>query len=177
MLIDSNLSKKLTWPKLLSGLLLLAALTLLPLTSFAEDATLRASKVHGELAKGYSKHFLALEPAQRDALITLTLNIEPQDKRRIPNKVNLLLLDEDDLRRVLAGDKPEDLAFATGNPAIVDPHAPPKLIFNKTAEFKASGRGTYTVVVYNRAPIPVSYTLTAKNAAIVDGSGQVTAAE
>lgn len=169
--------RSLPWPKLLLGLLLLAALTVLPLTSFAEDASLRATKVHGELPKGYSKHYLALEPTQRNALITLTLNIEPQDKRRIPNKVNLLLLDEDDLRRVQAGDKPEDLAFATGNPAIVDPHAPPKLIFNKTAEFKASGRGVYTVVVYNRAPIPVSYTLTAENAEIVDESGQVTAAE
>lgn len=177
MSIYSTLTLKLAWPKLLIGLLLFAALSIIPLTSHAAATSLRATKVHGELDKGYSKHYLALEPTQRDARITLTLNIEPQDKRRIPNKVNLLLLDEDDLRRVLAGEKPEDLAFATGNPAIVDPHAPPKLIFNKTAEFKASGRGKYTIVVYNRAPIPVAYTLTVENAEIVDESGQVTAAE
>jgi hypothetical protein len=167
----------LAWTKVASGLLLLAALMVLPLTSFAEDASLRATKVHGELAKGYSKHYLALEPTQRDAIVTVTLNIEPQDQRRVANKVNLLLLDEDDLRRVLAGDKPDDLAFATGNPAVVDRDAPPKLIFNKNASFKASGRGVYTVIVYSRAPIPTTYTLTAENAVIVDGSGQVTAVE
>ena len=169
--------RPLTWAKLAGTLLLLAALTLLPLTSFAEDAGLRATKVHGELAKGYSKHYLALEPTQRDAIVTVTLNIEPQDQRRVANKVNLLLLVEDDLRRVLAGEKPEDLAFATGNPTNVDRDAPPKLIFNKSAEFKASGRGVYTVIVYSRAPIPTTYTLTAENAVIVDDSGQVTAVE
>jgi hypothetical protein len=177
MLIHTKSIRSFTWSKLFSGLLLLAALVMMPLTSFAQDTSLRATKVHGELDKGYSKHYLALEPTQRDAIITLTLNIEPQDKRRVANKVNLLLLTAEDLRRVQAGEKPEDLAFATGNPTVVDRDAPPKLIFNKTASFKASGHGTYTIVVYSRAPIPTAYTLTAENAEIVDGSGQVTAAE
>jgi len=169
--------RKLAWGKLLGGLLLLAALVVMPLTSFADDASLRATAVHGALDKGYSKHYLRLEPTQRDAIITLTLNIEPQDKRRVANKVNLLLLTEDGLRRVQAGDKPEDLAFATGNPTIVDRDAPPKQIFNKTASFKASGRGAYTIIVYSRAPIATTYTLTAENAEIIDGSGQVEAVE
>lgn len=175
MFIDTRPSHKFAWAKWLSGLLLLAALFVMPHSSFADAASLRATKVHGELDKGYSKHYLALEPTQRDAIITLTLNIEPQDKRRVANKVNLLLLTEDGLRRVQAGEKPEDMAFATGNPTIVDRDAPPKLIFNKTAEFKASGRGVYTVIVYSRAPIPTTYTLTAENAEIVDVSGQVEA--
>jgi hypothetical protein len=156
--------------------LLLIVLLIIPLSSFANES-LRATKVYGELAKGYSKHYLAVEPTQRDAIITLSLTIEPQDVRRVANKVNILLLTDDDLRRVQAGDKPEDLAFATGNPTVVDRDAPPKQIFNKTASFKASGRGTYTVIVYSRAPIPTSYTLTAENAELVDGSGQVEAAE
>lgn len=177
MFIDFKPVRKPIGIKLLSSLLLLAVLLLTPMTSFADDASLRATKVHGELDKGYSKHYLLIEPTQRDAIITLTLNIEPQDKRRVANKVNLLLLTEDGLRRVQAGDKPEDLAFATGNPTIVDRDAPPKQIFNKTASFKASGNGPYTVVVYSRGPIPTSYTLTAENAEIVDGSSQVEAVE
>jgi len=175
MFIDFKPVRKPTWIKLLGSLLLIAVLLMTPMTSFADD--LRATKVHGELDKGYSKHYLRIEPTQRDAIITLILNIEPQDKRRVANKINLLLLTEDGLRRVQAGDKPEDLAFATGNPTIVDRDAPPKQIFNKTASFKASGNGPYTVVVYSRGPIPTSYTLTAENAEIVDGSSQVEAVE
>lgn len=177
MLIDTKPSRKLAWFKLLGGLLLLAALMLLPQTSFADDASLRATTVHGELEKGYSKHYLKLEPTERDAIITLTLHIEPQDKRRVANKVNLLLLTDDGLRRVLAGDRPEDLAFATGNPTSVERDAPPKQIFNKTASFKASSRGAYTVIVYSRAPIATAYTLSAENAEIVDDSGQVEAGQ
>ena len=177
MFINFKPIHKVSWTRLPVGLLLLSVLFTMPLTSFANDASLRATRVHGELDKGYSKHYLALEPTQRDAIITVTLNIEPQDARRVANKVNLLLLDEDDLRRAQAGVKPEDVAFATGNPTVIDRDAPPKLLFNKTASFKASGRGVYTVIVYNRAPIPTSYTLLVENAEIVDESGQVEAAE
>lgn len=168
---------KISWTWLLGALALLLMLVTMPGSSLAQADALRATAVRGELDKGYSKHYLALEPTRRDAIVSVTLDIEPQDTRRVANKVNLLLLDEDDLRRVQAGDKPEDLAFATGNPTIVDRNAPPELLFHKTAEFKASGRGVYTIVIYSRAPIPTSYTLTAQNAEIVDESGQVEAAD
>ncbi|MEZ4660213.1 MAG: hypothetical protein R2911_21865 [Caldilineaceae bacterium] len=176
MHVDTNHISKIARTWLLGGLALLLVLLMLPRTSLAQADAVRATVVRGELDKGYSKHYLALEPTRRDAIITVTLDMEPQDARRVANKVNLLLLDADDLRRVQAGDKPEDLAFATGNPTIVERNAPPELIFHKTASFKASGRGVYTIVVYSRAPIPTSYTLTAENAEIVDESGQVEAA-
>ena len=177
MLIHVKSSLCLNWTKLLRSLVLVAVLLVLPLTSFAKDANLRAAKVQGALGKRYSKHYLALEPTQRDAIVTVTLHIEPQDEQHVANKVNLLLLTEDGLRRVQAGDKPDDVAFATGNPTIIEEDAPFKLIFNKTAEFKASGRGIYTVVVYSRASIPTSYTLSAENAEIIDGSNQVASAQ
>lgn len=173
MFLNAKPNRKFAGAKWWSGLLLLAALFIMPRSSFADTTSLRATKVHGELAKGYSKHYLALEPTQRDATITLTLNIESADKRRIANKVNFLLLTEETLRRVEAGEKPEDMSFGTGQPSVVDRDTAPKQIFNKTTSFKASGKGIYTIIVYSRAPIPTSYTLSAENAEIVDESGQV----
>ncbi len=177
MFRNTKPNRKIAWAKWWSGLLLLAALFVMPSSSFADTTSLRATKVHGELAKGYSKHYLALAPTQRDATITLTLNIEPEDKRRIANKVNFLLLTEDALRRVEAGEKPEDMSFGTGQPSVVDHDTAPKQIFNKTTSFKASNQGVYTIIVYSRAPIPTSYTLSAENAEIVDESAQVTAVQ
>jgi hypothetical protein len=177
MFFSSKPYHKFAWAKWLSGLLVLTALFVTPGSSFANTTSLRATKVHGELAKGYSKHYLALEPTLHDATITLTLNIEPEDKRRVANKVNFLLLTEDALRRVEAGEKPEDMSFGAGQPSVVDHDTAPKQIFNKTTSFKASGQGVYTIIVYSRAPIPTSYTLSAENAEIIDEGGQVTAAE
>lgn len=177
MFCNTKPNHKLTWAKWLSGLLLLAALFVIPRSSFAATTSLRATQVHGELAKGYSKHYLALAPTQDDATIALTLNIETEDIRRVANKVNFLLLTEDALRRVEAGEKPEDMSLGTGQPAVVDHDTAPKQIFNKTTSFKASGKGVYTIIVYSRAPIPISYTLSVENAEIVDESGQVTAVQ
>ena len=82
--------------------------------------------------------------------------------------VNFLVLTDDGLRRVLAGADPFDLDIAASAPLQFDP------IGNKyQAVFKASGKGPYTVIVYNSGGKIGGYTLTALNSVLLDDDSQI----
>jgi hypothetical protein len=127
----------------------------------------RATTVRSTLAPaGY--HYLGLEPSLRDGTVVLTLAVEPSDDLDLRGAINFLVLTDDGLRRVLAGADPFALDIAASAPLQFDP------IGNKyQAVFSASGKGPYTVIVYNTGGKIGSYTLTALNAVLIDDANQV----
>ncbi len=129
--------------------------------------TLQGPTLRGELPYQYNAHYLGLAPVIRDSMVSLTLAYDPQNNPNLQGFVNFFVLDEDGLRRFLAGSDPRGLAIAGGAPLQFDP------IGNKMgAAFLASGRGQYTVVVYNNAQLPVQYTLTAQGGILIDNANQ-----
>lgn len=129
--------------------------------------TSRATSVNGTLLPaGY--HYLGLEPTLRDGTVVLTIALEPADDKDLRGAINFLVLTDDGLRRVLAGADPFDLDIAASAPLQFDP------IGNKyQAVFKASGKGPYTVIVYNSGGKIGSYALTALNSVLLDDDSQV----
>ncbi len=161
----------------LPNLMLILVLSVLmavtvPLSSaYAADAvqtsTVRATSLHGLLAKQYDKHYLGLEPTQRDSAIVLTLAYEPQNNADLRGKVNFMVLTTDGLRKFLAGADPQDVNIAAGSILQFDGAG------NKMqAAFQASGMNGYTVIVYNNSALPTGYTLTVQGAVLVDDAGQ-----
>ena len=133
----------------------------------AQTTTARAATVAGTLSPaGY--HYLGLEPALRDGTVVLTIALEPANDADLRGALNFMVLTDDGLRRVLAGADPFELDIAASAPLQFDP------IGNKyQAVFNASGRGQYTVIVYNTGGKIGSYSLTALNGVLLDDSGQV----
>lgn len=129
--------------------------------------TVREPILHGELPYQYNAHYLGLETNLRDGLLALTLAYDPQNNPNLKGFVSFLVLDEDGLRRFLAGDDPESLAIAGGTPLQFD------RIGNKMgAAFRSSGRGHYTVIVYNNSQLPVTYTLSVEGGVLIDNANQ-----
>lgn len=132
--------------------------------------TVQGPVLVGDLPYQYNAHYFALAPTLRDAVIGLTLTYDPQTNPNLKGFVNFFVLDEDGLRRFLAGSDPEALAVAAGAPLQFDP------IGNKMGgAFRASGRGQYTVVVYNNSALPVHYTLTSDGGILTDNANQTAA--
>jgi hypothetical protein len=156
---------------------LLAALMLLglkPDSAYAaptaqDDATISGPALAGALAPDGDRHYLHVEPIQRDGFIVLTLAFEPLNTD-LQGLVNFLVLDEDQLRRFVAGDLDvREENIAGGAPLQFDP------VGNKMrASFQDSGRGEYAVIVYNNAAEPVTYTLEAIGGRLVDELDQTT---
>ncbi|NJN81953.1 MAG: hypothetical protein HC802_06465 [Caldilineaceae bacterium] len=152
----------------LSGLLITLS-TLLsgsPVT-FAQSAAIREEKVNGFLPTPFSKHYLALEPSERDATVVLTMTFDPRNIDQSQGGVNFLVLNEDGMRRFLAGAELQGLDIASGSP----------LQFSGAgnvlqAAFTASGSGNYTVIVYNNAPLDVTYSLAVQGGVLIDESGR-----
>lgn len=128
---------------------------------------LRASRVTGLLEAQYAVDYLGLQSVIIDQPVTLNLTFDTQDPQ-LKGLVNYLVLTQDGMRRFLAGEDPAELDIAAGGPVPNDP------AFNRlTGTFLDSGRGEYTVLVYNESTTPISYTLEAVNGVLLDVAGQV----
>lgn len=131
---------------------------------------LRETALTGSLPYQFTAHYLGLEPTIRDSVVSLTLAYDPQNNPNLRGFVSFFVLNEDGLRRFLAGDDPMLLSIASGSPVQFDP------VGNKVnAVFRDSGRGKYTVIVYNNSQLPVTYTLFADGGVLVDNANQTTA--
>jgi hypothetical protein len=129
--------------------------------------TVRGQSLQGSLPLKFNAHYLGLEPALRDGVISLTLAYEPQNNPNLRGFVSFLVLTEDGLRRYLAGEDARSLQIATGTPLQFDP------IGNKVAAaFRDSGRGSYTVIVYNNSDLPVTYALNVEGGVLIDEANQ-----
>lgn len=138
-----------------------------PAATPAAPANVRATRVSGALTNQYSAHYLGLSPLIPDRNVTLTLAFDPQDPL-LRGKVNFLVITEDGLRRFLAGEEPDQLDIAAGAPVA---YTGAQNLMEAT--FLDSGRGNYTVIVYNESTTPITYSLVAQNAALLDTSSQV----
>ena len=136
-----------------------------------DETTVRATRVTGALPNQFSAHYLGLQPAVRDGTVVLTLRYDPQDPQ-IEGLVNFLVLTEDGLRRFLAGEDPADLDVAAGSPLAVGDQR--NVLQGALLD---SGRGNYTVIVYNESQLPVTYELIAQNGVLLDTAGQIAADE
>ena len=151
---------------------LIAAMLLVPLSAFAagmtQTNTVRAAELSGTLDSSSTRHYLTLEPSERDADVVLTLVFGPQSDGRIANHANFWVLTQSALQSTIDASVPYyQVALAAGSP-----------ISNRNddykvqANFKVTGKESYVVIVYSKAPVPVNYTLTAQNAVLVDSSSQ-----
>jgi hypothetical protein len=136
-----------------------------------DETTVRATRVTGALPNQFSAHYLGLQPAERDGTVVLTLRYDPQDPQ-IEGLVNFLVLTEDGLRRFLAGEDPAGLEVAAGSPLAVGDQR--NVLQGALLD---SGRGNYTVIVYNESQLPVTYELIAQNGVLLDAAGQIAADE
>jgi hypothetical protein len=133
----------------------------------SQIVTVEGPILRGELPYQYNAHYFGLSATVNDGLVTLTLAYDPQNNPNLKGFVNFYVLDQDGLRRFLAGADPESLALAGGAALQFDP------IGNKMgAAFRASGHGPYTVIVYNNSLLPIRYTLTAKGGILIDNANQ-----
>ncbi len=137
----------------------------------AVQAQAPGQQLQGDLPAPGDRHYLALTPDQRDGALVLTMAVDPQDNKELRGRVNFLVLTEDGLRRFLAGADPRTVEIASGNPVPFDPEG------NKVrAIFRASGLGSYTVIVINDSEFPASYTLSVQGGVLEDESGQTSGA-
>lgn len=129
--------------------------------------TVRARRVSGDLGTIANRHFLSLQPGERDAQMALHFTYDPQDQPALIGNVNFWLLDEDRLRRMANGEDVRDINLAAGFPVPFNP-----FLNQLQASFRASGYGPYTLLVYNQATLPASYTLAVEGGLIIDPYGQ-----
>ena len=135
----------------------------------AQNNEVRSTVLEGELPFPGTRHFLGVEPLQRDGTIVLTLSYDPYSDPNLRGLINFLVLDEDGLRVFLAGGDLDAEEIASGSFVEFDPTG------NKMrAAFRDSGRGNYTAVVYNNSTTPITYTLSAIGATLIDDDDQTT---
>ncbi|MFN8441119.1 MAG: hypothetical protein U0175_10135 [Caldilineaceae bacterium] len=151
---------------------LLVALLLAPLSAFAagmtQTDTVRAAELSGTLNSSNTRHYLTLEPSERDGEVVLTLTFGPQSDGRVASKANFWVLSETALQQTVDASVPYyQVALAAGSPISGKSDD-----YKVQANFKVTGKQPYVVIVYSKAPVAVDYTLTAQNAMLVDMSGQ-----
>lgn len=117
------------------------------------------TEIEGALPAPYTHNYWSLIPTIRDGVVVLTLDYAPRDQEVLQGSVNFWVVDEDGMRRIVSGARPEDEALAGGSEVQygVDKG---KL----QAVFNASGKGQYAVIVYNNAAVPATYKLAASGA-------------
>lgn len=140
-------------------------------TTVVAAGPFRSNSIKGELVEQFEQHYLGLEPAQRDAEITLRLAFDPRDNQELARRMSFWVLDEQGLRRYQAGENPNNAAVAHGNRVTT-----PGDENVREASFTASGLGPYTVVVYNNSRIPATYELVVTGAVLVDDALQTISA-
>ena len=138
-------------------------------TSAVAGGELRTTRLSGTLPNKFSAHYLGLRPELRDRNVNLTLTFDPQTEG-VFGLVNFVVLTDDGLRRFLAGEDPLGLDIAAGNDIALTAQRN-----DLQATFRPTEAGGYTVIVYSRASVPVTYTLTAQNAVLFDNASQVQA--
>ncbi|MEM7130060.1 MAG: hypothetical protein AAF702_27265 [Chloroflexota bacterium] len=151
-------------------LILLFTPLLWPTSLFAastlQEQAKEAVELRGELPIQYSKHFYGLKPLQMDGLVRLTLAYEPAGDRSLRGLISFVVLTDDGLRRHLAGDSLNSVSFARGN---VLPYGAENVM---ETSFQSSGKGNYTVVVFNNLDARARYILNVDGGILVDDSGQ-----
>ena len=117
----------------------------------------------GALTTSAKQHWFELTPATNDARVVLTLAYEPRHNAALADNVNVWLLDINGQRKVVNGEHPADVNMGMGS--AVDTGQLQMAI-------DVAGHGQYTVVVFNRADIPVRYHVHVDQATLEDRANQ-----
>ena len=134
-----------------------------------EPGVVEAKELKGELPEKDDQHFFALEPSENNGAIELSLLAEPQDNAEISRRLNFWVLNTagfEKYRDPSNNEQPSNYAIAAGNLDTLTGTS------ERTASFKASGFGPYTVIVYNNSRVPGTYTLRVDGGILIDDSGQ-----
>jgi hypothetical protein len=127
----------------------------------------RPITLSGTLDTPFEKHYLGLFPDVRNGTVTVLLDYDPKNVEALQGNINFYILNQDGLRRVIAGGRPEDYDVAMG--AIV-PGGPDE--GKLRADFAASGRNEYTLIIFNNSDVPANYTVAVSGAGLEDSAGQ-----
>lgn len=146
-------------------------LTTTPITVTAKPlnplGSASGQRLTGSLSNTIGRHYLAAVPSIRDGTILFNFHYDPLDQPALHGNVNFWVLDQAGLNAIIRGDKPGSVNLATGFPAPFSPF-PNDL----QANFNASGKEPYTVVIYNQTSIPASYDLIIDGGMLYDRYGQ-----
>lgn len=143
----------------------------------AEPAKLMAGSVTerrftGALVRHADRHYLSVKPDEIDGSLVFYMQYDPLDQPDLVGKVNFWVLDDDGMRRVISGVRPDDINLGTGFPIPYQP-SPNKL----QANFNASGKNPYTVMLFNNGEIPITYTFAVNGGMLIDQYGQTNEAK
>ena len=111
-------------------------------------------RIEGALSKPFEHAYWSLFPTIRDGYVVLTMDYISNNEQAARDNINFWVVDEDGMRRIVGGARPEDVALAGGSPAQFGPDKG-KL----QAAFLASGRSEYAVIVYNNSGTAATYTI------------------
>ena len=120
------------------------------------------TNIEGSLPTPYAHNYWSLIPTIRDGVVVLTLDYAPRDQEALKGNINFIVVDEDGMRRIVSGGRPEDYGLAGGAEVKFGPDKG-KL----QAAFQASGKGTYAVIVSNNSAVPATYTISANGATLL----------
>ncbi len=126
----------------------------------------RMTSLSGELPVQDDQHFLGLQPDGSDVQMTLRLTFDPQDNSELARRLNFWVLTESGFQQVIDGADASDVAIAAGNRVFRGQNN------ERVASFRSSGTGAFTVIVYNNATVPGSYTLSVEGGLLIDDAGQ-----
>lgn len=132
----------------------------------AQSTVVKAKQVTGSLAGGnFTKIWLELQPDAISARVTLIADFTTENP--LQDGVGFFVLDSNNFVNVLGGGSLQSNNVAAGNPSTTTQANQLEVTFN------ADSTSPYTVIMVNDGSKDVSFTLSATNATIVDGSGQV----
>jgi hypothetical protein len=133
----------------------------------ADPAAIQAEELQGFLPNQGDTHYLGLESAGAAKMIVLTLKSWTPEGLPVAERLQFAVLTEEGLHAVLTGAAPQEAAVAAGKLLRVTEDG-----VIAQAIVPAGNTAGYTVVVWNESTAPVSYSLTARNGVLIDGSGQ-----
>ncbi len=136
---------------------------------------IEAQELEGELPTQGDKHFLGLEPSDRDGTMNLVMTFDPRDSSELSTRIGFWVLDQNAFNRYL--NPSENVVLSEVAVAAGSGNQPDLADNERSATLTASGFGPYTVVPYNDSNVPAEYTLRVDGGLLRDDSGQTETAK
>ncbi len=151
------------------ALVLALVLAVLPFAASAQGDPVVATAVRGELPRQFDKHYLEIRVDDPTKPLRLVMDYEPQGISAVDLHSGFWVFNEGQFQDVLNGKNPASpgtAKLATGQEVTLATG-----LKQKVATI-ASPVGTFYVIVYNDATVPMRYTLRVENGKLVDQSGE-----
>ncbi len=142
--------------------ILLPGGSLIAASAEGDVATNLQEKIEGALSKPYEHAYWSVLPTIRDGYVVLTMEYIANNEQLGRDNINFWVVNEDGMRQIVSGARPEDVALAAGSEAQYGPDKG-KL----QAAFLAPERSQYAVIVYNNSGQAATYTIAASGARLL----------